>query len=480
MAAKWISPRGDTAENLKRQGGKIIPVPTYPLSSDEFSSTGQTPYQRKVEKCYQLLVEKYRAKLGLSRRSFLQSACGMAAAFLAMNMVYDQLFAVDAAEAADPEAAASRLQQLADQFIFDVQLHYVRDEYSWKGLLGLRQNAAKWNPDLVDDAVSLDQFKFDNFLREVFLKSDTTLGLLSGAPSDKPERWFLKNDEIAEAREIINSVAGSKRIFSHAIFTPGQPGWLEEVDRAIEELKPDSWKGYTIGDPLGPSRYPWRLDDEKLVYPAYEKMDRAGIRNICIHKGLLPDDFENSFPGLWQYAGPDDIGKAAKDWPQLNFIIYHSAIRPIQRFSQSYINEFEKSGYIPWVTELSRIPEKYGVDNVYGELGTAFATSAVTWPRHCAALLGILIKGLSVTNVLWGTDSVWYGSPQWQIEAFRRMEIPEDMRNRFGFASLGDADGQVKKAIFGLNSARLYDVAVNEKGVYSKAADDRFSLLLRN
>jgi hypothetical protein len=61
---------------------------------------------------------------------------------------------------------------------------------------------------------------------------------------------------------------------------------------------------------------------------------------------------------------------------------------------------------------------------------------------------------------VWGSDSVWYGSPQWQIEAFRRLEIPEEMRKKHGFAPLGPADGLVKSAVFGGNSARLYKVDV--------------------
>ncbi len=59
---------------------------------------------------------------------------------------------------------------------------------------------------------------------------------------------------------------------------------------------------------------------------------------------------------------------------------------------------------------------------------------------------------------MWGTDSVWYGSPQWQIEAFRRIEIPESMRAEHGYAALGDADGAVKSAILAGNSARLYQM----------------------
>jgi len=77
-------------------------------------------------------------------------------------------------------------------------------------------------------------------------------------------------------------------------------------------------------------------------------------------------------------------------------------------------------------------------------------------PRYCSGILGTLIKGLGVDHILWGTDSVWYGSPQWQIEAFRRINIPKNLQKKFGFAPLGSADGMVKKAIFGLNAARLY------------------------
>ena len=46
----------------------------------------------------------------------------------------------------------------------------------------------------------------------------------------------------------INRIAGSRRLLTHTVFTPKTNGWMNEVDRAIATLKPDSWKGYTIGD----------------------------------------------------------------------------------------------------------------------------------------------------------------------------------------------------------------------------------------
>jgi hypothetical protein len=49
------------------------------------------------------------------------------------------------------------------------------------------------------------------------------------------------------------------------------------------------------------------------MYPFYDKIVKAGIPTVCIHKGLLPADYEQSLPELWQYARVDDVGKAAKD-----------------------------------------------------------------------------------------------------------------------------------------------------------------------
>src|SRR6202008_4290408 len=101
------------------------------------------------------------------------------------------------------------------------------------------------------------------------------------------------------------------------------------IDHALNDLKPDSMKGYTIGDNTNKdlSKHPWRLDDEKLVYPAYEKFLKAGLRNVCIHKGLFSPALEKQFPHLLPHAVVGEVGKAARDWPQLNFIIYHGAYR---------------------------------------------------------------------------------------------------------------------------------------------------------
>jgi uncharacterized protein len=454
----WLSERELRLVAGAETASAATPIPTQIVSNGEYLPAPQSETQKRVERRIFELADDNGKRLGLSRRQFLRTSCGMAAAFLAMNDVYGgSVFQVAPAEASEPELTRARAQSLSGQFIFDVQTHFVRDDFNHEGLLDLAKFAAKhWNPALRGDDSSLVRYKFQNYVKEVFYDSDTNIALLSGAPFDDPSWWFLSNEQIVRAREIINDFAGSRRLLAHSVITPKQPGWVEEVDKAISVYKPDSWKSYTIGDPLAPSKYPWRLDDEQLMYPFYEKCVKAGITILCIHKGLLPPDYEQKFAGVWEYATAWDIGKAAKDWPQMTFVIYHSCLRPSFELPDQAWSEFEQTGRIKWATDLAEIPQKFGVTNVYAEVGTSFANSAVAHPKFCAALMGTLIKGMGAERVLWGTDSVWYGSPQWQIEAMRRLEIPEDMQKKYGFAPLGGPDSPVKQMIFGLNAARLY------------------------
>jgi uncharacterized protein len=458
--ANWLSEREQRLVTGAETASAATPVPTQIVSNGEYLPPPQSETQKRLERRIYELADIHGKRLGLNRRQFLRTSCGMAAAFVAMKEIFGvNVFQVDDAEAREPELMLARAQSLAGQFIFDDQTHFVRDDFEHKELLGLGDFAAQhWNPKLKEEGVTLARYKFQSYVKEIFYDSDTNIALLSGAPFDDPTWWLLSNEQIVRARDMINDFAGSRRMYAHTVITPNQPGWMEEVDKAIAVYKPDSWKAYTIGDPLFPSKSAWRLDDEKLTYPFYEKAVKAGITTICIHKGLLPPDYEKSFAGVWEHATVADVGKVAKDWPQMNFVIYHSALRPFLELPDQAWAEFEASGRIKWATDLAEIPAKFGVTNVYGELGTSFANSAVTNPKFAAALLGTLVKGLGADHVVWGTDTLWYGSPQWQIEALRRLEIPEDMQKKYGFAPLGGANSATKQLILGANSVRLYKV----------------------
>ncbi len=184
---------------------------------------------------------------------------------------------------------------------------------------------------------------------------------------------------------------------------------------------------------------------------------------------------EKQYPNLRGFADVADVGQAAKDWPQLNFVVYHSAYRHVGGDPAQALAEFERTGRIAWTSDLADIPAQYGVSNVYGDVGQLFATTLVSQPRVCAALVGTLIKGLGADHVCWGTDALWTGAPQWQIEGLRRLEIPEDMQKKFGYAPLGGPDSPVKSAIFGGNNARLYGIQPTKAGL--DLSRDGFSIL---
>ena len=437
------------------------PIPTQCVSSDEFLPVPQTTPQRRVEARLKEVGGQLARRHGLTRRQFFATASGMAAAFLAMNEVYGALYDVTRAEAQTPEMAKERAAALAKQFVMDCHTHFLRDDTRIMGFVRQREAVGKagWNPTLAGKPQTIEDLKFANYYKEIFLDSDTKVALISGAPSEIAQDWFLTNEMKADARARVNKDAGSRRLLSHAIFTPGYPGWMEQVDHAIKELKPDSFKGYTIGDNTNKnlSKHPWRMDDEKLVYPFYEKLLKAGYDKVCVHKGLFPPSVEKQFPHLLAHSDVRDVGKAAKDWPKLTFVIYHGGYRFAGggKVEDAWA-QFEQTGRIEWVTDLAEIPSKFGVSNVYADVGQLFAQSTIAEPRVSAAMMGQLIKGLGADHVVWGTDAIWTGSPQWQIEALRRLEIPEDMQKKYGFAPLGLADGPVKNTILGETNARLY------------------------
>jgi predicted TIM-barrel fold metal-dependent hydrolase len=476
----WLTDKEREQTEHAEEAAFASPVPTQIVSNGEYNPLPQTDMQRKVEGRIKELADKYAHKLNMDRRTFLKTSSGMAVAFLAMNQVFGPIWDVSEAEAADTDVADARAKALKKQFIFDDQTHFVRDDFDKEGLLGLGKYASEhWNPDMLKDIpLVLQRYKFQNYLKEIFLDSDTKVALLSGAPFDDETWWLLSNDAIADARNAINRVAGSRRMFGHFVFTPGTPGWMDAVDRAAVELKPDAWKGYTVGDPLSPTTKGsmWRLDDEKLMYPFYEKIMKTGPRTVCIHKGLLPIDYEQSWAGVWQFATVDDLPKAAKDWPGINFVMYHGALRPFLEDPAAELALFENTGNIRWSTDLARIPAKYGVKNVYAELGTTFANSAVANPRFSAALVGQLVNEMGADRVVWGSDSVWYGSPQWQIEAMRRLEVPDDLMQKMGWKTkLGGPDSEVKRKIFGTNSARIYNYKIQAE--YEDLNRDQLALM---
>jgi hypothetical protein len=109
--------------------------------------------------------------------------------------------------------------------------------------------------------------------------------------------------------------------------------------------------------------------------------------------------------------------------------------------------------------------------NIYAELGTTMASMIVTFPTVWAHLIGQLLYYMGDENIVFGSDSLWYGGPQWQIDALWRFQIPEKIRSKWAYPELTE---EAKRKILGLNSARLYGLTSSrDKNIYrqGKLAD---------
>ena len=92
-------------------------------------------------------------------------------------------------------------------------------------------------------------------------------------------------------------------------------------------------------------------------------------------------------------------------------------------------------------------------------------TSAAN-PAICQHMLGQMMLVGGVDHILWGTDSIWNGSPQSQIERLRRLKMPDEFRKKYGYPDLTD---EVKNQILGLNAAKVFGIDVKAKRQAIKA-----------
>jgi len=255
-------------------------IPTQIVSNEEFTPFSQTADQARVEACANTLAEQTAARRGLTRRDFLKTTGGMAAALLAMNSIFGKFF--DVGEIELFETAAFAEQQGTPYFVFDVQMHYVGAHFdptdaennrkgavSKQGLLSLRRwiRESGLNPKLAGDRGTIDDLSWENFVKEVFLDSETTIGLISTPPGPYPQEAVVPPNEMAHIRDEINRLAQSQRMLAHGLATP-QLGVadLDFMAMQAETLKVDAWKCYTGSCPKGFDRG-WWMDDEQIAYP---------------------------------------------------------------------------------------------------------------------------------------------------------------------------------------------------------------------
>jgi uncharacterized protein len=436
------------------------PVPTEICSNEEFIPPSQTAEQARWEERTLEIADRCAKRLGVSRRRFLQTTGGMAAAMLAYNEVFGKTYDVDPIEALDPAAYAEKWPK--EGFIFDNQTHHIDVESRWFETTEAGKQAANFlrafrrNAGSTAEALAL--LNQTHYIKELFMDSDTTMAIISGVPSADWNENILPPDKMVQTRDAINRLAGgSERMLSHGLLRPnmGKPEF-EEMERQVKKLKINSWKMYT-GSRIGSGPY-W-LDDEKNTYPFWERSRKLGVKNICIHKGLPLGLFDE------EHCHPKDVEKTAKDFPDLNFIIYHSGWHPSASSSRRREGSAANPQYIPWCSELIEIVKKNDLRNVYFEVGSTWNYMSSLGAVPAMHFIGqILNLPGGEDRIIWGTDSIWGGSPQSQIERLRRFQISDEVAEKFGYKKVTP---EIKAKIFGLNAAKLYklDVKAQRKAI---------------
>lgn len=414
--------------------GTRLPIKLDSTSNGEFVPIPLGPTNRRANALAHQWASENARRTGLSRRGFMVSACGAASTLLAFNAAYAAAkrtggyYDLPQLAAVDPDAAMEKLGRR--EFVFDVQGHFVgRHGLGRTGLGGA-----------------------DKFIKDIFLDSDTDMMVLSFIPSRR-EKELLTIQEADAVRRIVAKMKGTKRLLIHGRVNPNQPGDVDGMDELAEKWGVVAWKCYTQWGPDGQGFF---LTDD-IAIAMIEKARRLGVKNVCVHKGL-PFGRQS-----YRHSVASDIGPVAKRFPDVNFLVYHSG----------FVAGRKEGPYDPkrgeGVDALIASVEAAGIGrnaNVYAELGSTWRY-VMRDPDQAAHIVGKLVKHIGERNVLWGSDSIWYGSPQDQIQAFRSFQISETFQERYGYPKITP---ELRARIFGLNATRPYKIDADE--VLKRARSD--------
>ncbi|HEU4531098.1 MAG TPA: amidohydrolase family protein [Steroidobacteraceae bacterium] len=434
--------------------GRRLPIKLDSTSNGEFSPIPLDATLRRANALADETASRNARRLGKSRREFLVSTCGAASTLLAFNSVHAAagrtggFFELSAEAALDGELAAAELGKR--EFIFDVQGHFVNPDGAWlkrvpAGARPLSQmpKAACGLANAQGERAYLRCLGSQEFIKDVFLDSDTDMMVLSFVPSQK-DREPLTIEEAAATRDIVERLEGTHRLMLHGRVNPNQPGDIEDMER-LKQFGVVAWKTYTQ---FGPGGRGFFMTDEAGIR-FVERARQLGVKNICIHKGI-PFGRES-----YEHSTCADIGPIAKRFPDVNFLIYHSGWVPDGEAEGPY-DPARTDGIDALVTSLQKADVKPNA-NVYAELGSTWRFLALRKPDEAAHALGKLFKHVGHDNVLWGTDSIWYGSPQDQIQAFRSFQIAPELRDKHGYPEITPA---LRQKVFATNAAKPYKLSI--------------------
>jgi predicted TIM-barrel fold metal-dependent hydrolase len=439
-----------------------LPVELGPCSNAEFDPEPRlSPVLRETARRARADAEANARRLGMSRREFLLSVCGAATTFLALDACTREQhragpggpttpggsYGISPSAALDPDVAFEELG--GGEFVFDIQGHLL--EYELNPVLNGQDFWRAFPQQGCGEEDPRACYSIDHFLELMFLRSDTSMLVLSALPI-YPEGSPQSIEVMDFTRRVALGVCRDERVLLHAQALPNvgrPPAALDAMAETASAAPVVAWKTFThfpdafFGDGNG-----WWLDDhEPGVARVGERFIRRaadlGIPTICIHKGLSLGS---------RFGSPEDVGPAAAAHPDVNFVIYHSGFET-NVVEGPYTRATRNLGVNRLITSMKRA----GIgpnENVYAEIGTSW-WFVMRYPTQAAHFLGKLLKHVGEDNVLWGTDCLFYGSPQPMIQAMRTFRISEELQERYGYPALTK---ELKAKILGLNGARVYGI----------------------
>jgi uncharacterized protein len=435
-----------------------LPITFGPVSNGEYDPAPLPPVLRETIRRARADAERNARRAGLTRREFLLSLCGAATTLLALDACTREEmrprgrrpgggYRISPEATVDPDTAMEEVG--GEEFVMDIQGHLLEYEFN-----PAAADDTFWTNFPQQDCGESDPrvcFGIHHFMDEMFLKSDTTLVVLSALPI-YPEGSPLSHQVMDETRAMAERLCRDRRILLHGQALPnvGPLGAnldaMEDVARRYDIV---AWKTFThFPDVFGDPGNAWFLDDHDPSLPQVgerflQKSEELGIRIVTTHKGLS---------GGSPYSTPQDVGPAARKHPTMRFVAYHSGYEA-ELVEGPYTRATANQGINRLITSM----KKAGIgpnQNVYAEIGSTW-WNVMRYPDQAAHVLGKLLRYVGEDNVVWGTDCLFYGSPQDQIQALRTFHITEEYRERYGYPRLTK---EIKAKILGLNGARLYGV----------------------
>jgi predicted TIM-barrel fold metal-dependent hydrolase len=407
-------------------------------------------------------------------------------------------------EACIDPAAADAAMSLGDTVVIDMQSHFATPETNPGGAFALTLFVGQINNtrfpwiqrSAAGAAGGTAQFDRMEYITQIMMGSPTTIGVLSGisyqlgANGTGGSGAVLSNEDLLGGADFL-ATQFKGRILKHCMVMPND---RIDVQLAMMERNAGSyhnWKtyppwqgsgtgGYWLNEGVGPMMLQKGLD---LKLPIF-----------CIHKGFPLSGFSP------EHCSAKDVGPAARMFPGIHFVIYHSgfeaglaagessepgmawmpntcgngnlvggqwpegpyeetdmaiqAMYPLTRGVNTLIKSLRDSNIGPNGRDLNN-PEGPVTTNVYAECGGVWPALMTGRKEEAMHYWGKLLKHIGEDRIVWGTDCLWFGNPTPLILAFRCFEISKEFQDKYGYPELTPAR---KEKILGLNAMRLQNM----------------------